>query len=89
MGDEQPFVYVDEALKLADADTDFSQYDNDGPDGVPNSGDDDGIVDLVALVHSESGGECIGSNNLWSHRWTYGSANWYAKRYERHVRHGR
>jgi hypothetical protein len=29
------------------ADTVWSRYDNDGPDGIPNSGDDDGIVDVV------------------------------------------
>ena len=69
-----PFTYVNEALNLADANIDFSVYDNDGPDGIPNSGDDDGIVDLVALVHPETGGEC-GNGNLWSHRWNYASAN--------------
>ena len=78
MDNDEPFVYVTEALQLADATTDFTIYDNDGPDGIPNSGDDDGIVDLVALVHPESGGECLGSNNLWSHRWSYGSANFWA-----------
>jgi tetratricopeptide (TPR) repeat protein len=28
---------------------DYSQYDSDGPDGIPNSGDDDGIVDMILL----------------------------------------
>src|ERR1700685_1355980 len=28
----------------------WEQYDNDGPDGQPNSGDDDGYVDFVAFV---------------------------------------
>ncbi|MCH2132201.1 MAG: M6 family metalloprotease domain-containing protein [Phycisphaerales bacterium] len=77
LGANQPFVYVNEALDLADGMVDFGIYDNDGPDGIPNSGDDDGIVDLVALVHPEIGGEC-GNGNLWSHRWTYASANFYA-----------
>ena len=31
-------------LKQADADVDFYAYDSDGPDGVPDSGDDDGVV---------------------------------------------
>jgi len=42
-----------EILMQADRDIDFSRFDNDGPDGMPDSGDDDGIVDAVAvLVHS-------------------------------------
>ena len=36
-----------EILEQADADADFGRFDNDGPDGVPNSGDDDGYVDIV------------------------------------------
>jgi M6 family metalloprotease-like protein len=64
-----------ELLQAADdplgMDLDFGQYDNDGPDGNPNSGDDDGFVDFVAFVHPETGGEC-GTTNLWSHRWVVG-----------------
>jgi hypothetical protein len=30
--------------------TNLSAYDNDGPDGIPASGDDDGILDLVVLI---------------------------------------
>ncbi|NNL30651.1 MAG: hypothetical protein HKO77_06495, partial [Gemmatimonadetes bacterium] len=66
--------YYVEALDLTDVDVDFGQYDNDGPDGIPNSGDDDGFVDFVAFVHNESGGECGGSN-MWSHRWVYSAWN--------------
>jgi M6 family metalloprotease-like protein len=52
-----------------DAAIDFGQYDNDGPDGIPNSGDDDGYVDFVSIVHAKAGGECIGhSGSIWSHR---------------------
>jgi M6 family metalloprotease-like protein len=44
---------VIEAVTLSDASVDFSKYDNDGPDGLPNSGDDDSIVDGgVVLLHS-------------------------------------
>ena len=39
-----------EILTQADEDIDFSRYDNDGPDGTPNSGDDDGVVDIVFIV---------------------------------------
>jgi M6 family metalloprotease-like protein len=50
---------------------DWSQYDNDGPDGIPNSGDDDGYVDFVAFVQAKSGGECQhGQTGIWSHRWS-------------------
>lgn len=59
-----------ETLDANDASVNFGLYDNDGPDGIPNSGDDDGYVDVVAFVHAESGGECGGSN-IWSHRWFY------------------
>ncbi len=38
-----------EILTAADADVDFGHFDNDGPDGVPNSGDDDGYVDIVFI----------------------------------------
>ncbi len=38
-----------EILSQADADADFGRFDNDGPDGMPNSGDDDGYVDVVFI----------------------------------------
>ena len=42
------------ALQAVDAQVDFGLYDNDGPDGRPNSGDDDGVVDGgVVILHSE------------------------------------
>ena len=59
---------IQELVAANDAEIDFSQYDNDGPDGQPNSGDDDGYVDFIAIVHAEKGGECPGSNNIWSHQ---------------------
>ncbi len=42
--------FSSEILAAADRDIDFSRYDNDGPDGIPNSGDDDGIVDALFIV---------------------------------------
>jgi M6 family metalloprotease-like protein len=42
--------FVQEILGQADRDLDFTQFDNDGPDGTPNSGDDDGLVDAVFIV---------------------------------------
>lgn len=64
--------FIFDLLTAADSVVDFAQYDNDGPDGVPNTADDDGYVDLVALLHPQIGGECQGPNvslrHLWSHR---------------------
>ncbi|MBT3773555.1 MAG: hypothetical protein HOF87_03330, partial [Gemmatimonadales bacterium] len=36
-------------------DVDWGLYDNDGPDGMPNSGDDDGFVDALAVIHPTAG----------------------------------
>ena len=68
-----------EAVQKVDATVDFGQYDNDGPDGIPNSGDDDGFVDVAVLVQPEVGAECkalvpSSADNLWSHRFSY--AGW-------------
>jgi immune inhibitor A len=51
---------VRHAVLLADETVDFSAYDNDGPDGIPNSGDDDGFVDALFIVHSGPGAEIFG-----------------------------
>ncbi|HUK22909.1 MAG TPA: M6 family metalloprotease domain-containing protein [Gemmatimonadales bacterium] len=59
-----------EALaRLDSAGVDWGQFDNDGPDGHPNSGDDDGYVDMAIFIHPDVGGECGGNNNVWSHRY--------------------
>ncbi|HEX7091063.1 MAG TPA: M6 family metalloprotease domain-containing protein, partial [Longimicrobiales bacterium] len=57
-----------EALRAADAAIDFGEFDNDGPDGIPNSGDDDGYVDFVAFVYAT---DCRGDGRagaIWPHR---------------------
>ncbi|MFC1554896.1 M6 family metalloprotease domain-containing protein, partial [candidate division KSB1 bacterium] len=59
--------FVTDLVKEADIFVDFSQYDNDGPDGIPNSGDDDGYVDAVIVVHT-GGSASSGADNIWSHR---------------------
>ena len=58
-------------------DTTWNQFDNDGPDGLPNSGDDDGVVDFVTFLHPTVDGAC-GRPGIWSHRfqvraWNAGS----------------
>lgn len=54
-------------------DTIWTQFDNDGPDGMPNSGDDDGLVDFVTFLQPEVGGECQSNTpkptGIWSHRY--------------------
>ena len=42
--------FVREVLQAADEDIDFGLFDNDGPDGLPNSGDDDGLVDFTFVI---------------------------------------
>ena len=64
-------AFIRHTLQAADASIDFRPYDNNGPDGVPNSGDDDGTVDLVMFVHPNEGGEC-GGDDIWSHSFHYG-----------------
>jgi immune inhibitor A len=61
---------TEDAVAAADPYVDFSQFDNDGPDGIPNSGDDDGIVDALFVVHAGPGRETTGSNDdIHSHAW--------------------
>lgn len=62
------FLFMQHTVAAADATTDFGQYDNDGPDGVPNSGDDDGFVDLTGFMYPAHGREC-GGPGIWAHRW--------------------
>jgi M6 family metalloprotease-like protein len=59
-----------EALADADGSVSFGAFDNDGPDGNPNSGDDDGVVDAVLFLHASMDGACVTqtNNHLWSHR---------------------
>lgn len=60
--------YVIEALRSVDGAVHFGQYDNDGPDGRPNSGDDDGVVDGgVMLVTAEIGRHCGAEGVVWPH----------------------
>ncbi len=55
-------AFVIDAIVGADATMDFGEYDNDGPDLVPNSGDDDGLVDGgIVLLHSSLDRACYAS----------------------------
>ena len=60
--------YVRDAIRLVDDDVDFGLYDNDGRDGKPDSGDDDGVVDGgIAIFNSETGGYCNGGTGRGPH----------------------
>lgn len=61
---------LEEVLRVADGYVDFGKFDNDGPDNVPNSGDDDGYIDVAVFLQPEQDGACGGGNNnhVWSHR---------------------
>ena len=39
---------------------------------MPNSGDDDGYVDALAVIHPTQGEECNigGQDRIWSHKWS-------------------
>lgn len=58
--------YVAAAIHAADGAIDYGDYDNNGPDGVPNSGDDDGWVDGLVIKSLEVSGAC-GGPGPWPH----------------------
>jgi M6 family metalloprotease-like protein len=57
------------------ADTAWSRFDNDGPDGKPNSGDDDGVVDFVTFIQPTIDGACVPSTGIWAHRFVISAWN--------------
>ncbi|MGH7570190.1 MAG: M6 family metalloprotease domain-containing protein [Gemmatimonadales bacterium] len=66
-----------QALARVDGTVNFAQFDNDGPDLIPNSGDDDGYVDMVLFAHPTRDGACGGAanNHIWSHRFILTTTN--------------
>jgi M6 family metalloprotease-like protein len=69
-------IFIADIVKRIDNGTvDWGRYDNDGPDGIPNTIDDDGYVDILAVMHPVSGAECDGSaDRIWSHKWNLSAA---------------
>jgi M6 family metalloprotease-like protein len=59
--------FMREMLRHADDRVDFGQFDNDGPDGIPNSGDDDRVVDLVAFNFEGPDATCGVTKSIWPH----------------------
>ena len=54
---------IQDALMAADnAGIDFAKYDNDGPDGIPNTVDDDGAVDHLLIIFSGNGQNHYGND---------------------------
>ena len=71
--------FLHDALVLADPLIDFGEFDNDGADGIPNSGDDDGYVDVTAFIYANVPQSCGGDGTgIWPHRWTYSSVQYRA-----------
>ena len=62
------FLYS--VLDDADPTVDFGLYDNDGPDGIPNSGDDDGVVDALIMIHAD-GSEATGDTDNFRARFSF------------------
>ena len=69
--------YLIEAIDLLDPEVDWGLYDNDGPDRVPNSGDDDGVVDVVTVEFLEVAASCggTGTSAIWPHRFVVRNAD--------------
>ena len=58
-----------EIIQDLDVDTDLGRYDNDGPDGLPNSGDDDGYVDFLFIVMRSTPPGSLSEKQLVSPGW--------------------
>jgi M6 family metalloprotease-like protein len=60
--------YVIQAVSGVEREVDFGIYDNDGPDGLPNSGDDDGVVDGgIAVMNSDLNRYCYNGSGKGPH----------------------
>jgi len=63
---------IRDAIAQLDPFVDFAQFDNDGPDGIPDSGDDDGAIDALFFIHAGPGEESTGDPaDIWSHAWSF------------------
>ena len=52
-----PRELVRDALRAVAVDVDLHRFDDDGADGVAGSGDDDGFIDLLLILHPDAGFE--------------------------------
>jgi M6 family metalloprotease-like protein len=75
--------YVFEALLGVEDEVDFGRFDNDGPDGYPNSGDDDGVVDGgIAVLNSEVNRYCNSGTGRGPHPFARSFWRIYGQRYK-------
>lgn len=58
-----------DVVETLDDEVDFGQFDNDGSDGIPNSGDDDGFIDGAMFITPNCGGYDVVRDqwNIWPH----------------------
>lgn len=77
--DGKPKELIKEALEQAAQDknlnlSDYDQWDRDDIDGDGVYDEKDGIVDHIMIIHSgpgeEAGGGKLGTDAIWSHRWS-------------------
>ncbi|WP_323703756.1 immune inhibitor A domain-containing protein [Mammaliicoccus sp. Dog046] len=77
--DGKPKELIQEALEQAAKDpdvnlADYDQWDRDDIDGDGVYNEKDGIIDHIMVVHSgpgeEAGGGKLGTDAIWSHRWS-------------------
>lgn len=71
--------HIVEALAILDAGVDFGQFDNDGLDNIPNSGDDNGTVDAMTVYFLEVAASC-GGPGPWPH--FFGVSGWTGGAFE-------
>lgn len=63
-----------QASSGGDSLTVWAAYDNDGADGLPNTADDDGVVDFVTFLQAKVDGACR-TTGIWAHRWVISGWN--------------
>lgn len=72
-GQLRAYQLFTQAIARVDAAVDFGQFDNEGADGLPNTGDDDGFVDVIQFVQPVRGRECQTGPGYNAHRWSLNS----------------
>lgn len=61
---------AEDAVRAADPQVNFAAHDSDGPDGVPDTMDDDGNIDLLMVIHAGPQAGSFGDmQNLLSVAW--------------------
>jgi len=61
-------------VSFPSAGVNFGLFDNDGPDNIPNSGDDDGYVDGVFVIVPDGDASDGDADNMWGHQWNLQSS---------------